>query len=488
MTTTRAAIYARISSADEDDHLGIHRQIKDCAELATRKGWTIEDTYPDPNVSATRSARRPQYERMLADVRSGRITGIVVWDVDRLSRTPRELEDIIDLADTFGLELASVGGEIDLATPQGRLMARIKGNVGRHDTDQMSRRIKRTFDQRAERQLPHGIHAYGYERVIVEKDSRGKIVQAHDSVNEAQAKVIRLAASLLLSGVSLRATAVELNTQKHSSPRGVPWTSSTLRQILVRERNAGWRIHRKVIVRDSDGTPVRAWPSVYETADTDHAAAVDIHTRVVALLRDPERKTNNLGSTRKHLLSGLAICGCCGSNYIAVNNRSGDRDRSQPAAYCCKACSKIRRKQAAVDVVVESYMVDWLSNPEALTALATGDTLEVERAQAELESCQAKLRLAAEQFADSDDEDGLLVLARIKAKLQPRIDSAKAVLRANVPAAVPVDMAGPNAQANWDAAPLDVKRELIRLVCTVTIMPSTTGRVFDPSSVKIEPL
>lgn len=50
---------------------------------------------------------------------------VVCWHVDRLTRTPRELEDVIDLADKRGLELATISGEIDIATPTGRLIARI---------------------------------------------------------------------------------------------------------------------------------------------------------------------------------------------------------------------------------------------------------------------------------------------------------------------------------------------------------------------------
>lgn len=68
---------------------------------------------------------------MMDALRAGRLDALVCWDVDRLTRTPRELEDVVDLAEHRGVALASVGGEIDLATPQGRLTARIKASVAR---------------------------------------------------------------------------------------------------------------------------------------------------------------------------------------------------------------------------------------------------------------------------------------------------------------------------------------------------------------------
>lgn len=65
-----------------------------------------------------------------------------MWDVDRFTRTPRELEDVIDHADRLGSKLASAGGDIDLATEQGRLMARMKGTVARYEVEQQRRRLK----------------------------------------------------------------------------------------------------------------------------------------------------------------------------------------------------------------------------------------------------------------------------------------------------------------------------------------------------------
>lgn len=114
--SVRAAIYARISS-DDGTALGVARQVDDCRREVERHGWEVAEVYTDNDVSASRSkVVRPAYQRMLEDVRAGHLGAITVWDVDRLTRTPRELEDIITFADEHNLKLASVGGEIDLGT------------------------------------------------------------------------------------------------------------------------------------------------------------------------------------------------------------------------------------------------------------------------------------------------------------------------------------------------------------------------------------
>ena len=98
---------------------------------------------------------------MLTAVRASRIGAVVCWDLDRLTRTPREIEDVIDLADK-GLQLASCGGIADLSTPQGQMTARIKATVARHEVDQLKRRMRRSLTQRATSGKPHGRVPYGW--------------------------------------------------------------------------------------------------------------------------------------------------------------------------------------------------------------------------------------------------------------------------------------------------------------------------------------
>jgi len=117
-----AAVYLRISEDRSGDQLGVQRQREDCENLCTVKRWgTVE--YLDNDTSATSGKKRPAYERMLADIRDGRIGAVVVWDLDRLHRRPIELEEFMALADEKHLALATVSGDVDLSTAQGRLVA-----------------------------------------------------------------------------------------------------------------------------------------------------------------------------------------------------------------------------------------------------------------------------------------------------------------------------------------------------------------------------
>lgn len=459
-----AAIYARISS-DDGTALGVARQVEDCKALATKRGWQVTDTYIDNDVSASNGARRPQYEELIEAIKHDKIGALVVWDVDRLTRTPAELETFIGLADAHSIDLASVGGEVDLATPQGRLTARIKGSVARHEVEQSSRRLKRKFLERAEAGKSHGKVAYGYVREPT-FDDNGVLVGYVEQLHPAQAEVIRSSTARLLAGEPLRSVFSELNASGSTAPTGSPWSGTTLRQVLLRERNAGRRVHQGQVIGKGD------WPAIL---------ADDTFDRLVAMLRDPRRRTNS-GSEVVHLLSGIALCGRCGERLRGAAAHQSGKKR-QPRAYFCPSCYKLRRKADAVDEVVEGIVVARLSKPDA-ASLFGGDPEGLRRAREQKEAVEARMEIAADQFAD-----GAITgpqLERITARLKPQFEDAQARLQASKPLPEMDVFTGKDAATAWTKAVIERKRAVIDSIMAITILPSGAGKAFDPAQVKIE--
>src|SRR5512132_3865565 len=193
----RAAIYCRISKDEESLALGVTRQRKECVDKAVELGWTVADVFTDNYLRA--DEYRPAYERLMTALDARQFNALIAWDVDRITRHPIQLERIIDLAESRDIALATVSGYIDLATPQGRLTARIKATVARHEIEQMSRRIKSKLQQRAEAGQAHGAVPYGWRRV-----------NGRDELYEPEAAVVREIAERLLSGESVGAVTKSL--------------------------------------------------------------------------------------------------------------------------------------------------------------------------------------------------------------------------------------------------------------------------------------
>ena len=97
----RAGIYVRISQDREGERWGVQRQEEDCRKLAARLGWQVVEVYDDNDMSAYNQRKpRPAYQRMWAEVESGRIDAILAVHTDRLYRRMRDLVDIIDLVES----------------------------------------------------------------------------------------------------------------------------------------------------------------------------------------------------------------------------------------------------------------------------------------------------------------------------------------------------------------------------------------------------
>ena len=153
-----AAIYARISS-DDGSALGVQRQVEDCQALAASLGWQVGDVYIDNDVSAWSGKRRPEYERMLADLADGTRDAVLVYHLDRLVRRPLELEQFLPVlaaADVRQVRFVSSAG-LDVGSGDGLMVLRMMAAMAANESDTKSRRVKRKMLQNAEAGLPHGV-------------------------------------------------------------------------------------------------------------------------------------------------------------------------------------------------------------------------------------------------------------------------------------------------------------------------------------------
>src|SRR5262249_25050949 len=107
------AIYCRISRDRDGTSLGVQRQEKLCREIVKRNGWTVFDVYVDNDVSATKRKARPDYVRMLTDLRAGAFTVVVALDTDRLLRRPLEFEQLAEVGEGLGLRIEYQNGRVN---------------------------------------------------------------------------------------------------------------------------------------------------------------------------------------------------------------------------------------------------------------------------------------------------------------------------------------------------------------------------------------
>ena len=118
-TTLRAAIYARVSTLDQEPE----NQLAELRRYADARGWAPTE-YVDHGVSGAKE-RRPALDRLLADARRRRVDVLVCWRLDRLGRHLRHLVTLLDELAALGVAFVSLGEGIDCTTPAGRLQLHI---------------------------------------------------------------------------------------------------------------------------------------------------------------------------------------------------------------------------------------------------------------------------------------------------------------------------------------------------------------------------
>jgi DNA invertase Pin-like site-specific DNA recombinase len=444
------AIYLRQSVDRYGDELAINRQREDCLKLCEGRAWTPHE-YVDNDKSATKG-RRPAYEKMLDDIRTGLVGAVVVWDLDRLHRRPMELEQFIDLADEKHLALASVGGDADLSTDNGRLFARIKGAVARAEIERKSARQKRAARQRAEAGIWYGPRPFGYTEA-------GALV-------ETEAAAVRGAYSAILANASLYSIAAHWNSAGIMTTRGNTWTGRSVKQMMMRPRYGGFRFYRDEILGKAD------WPAIVPE---------ELWRAVHGILTDPSRRVSWVG--RKHLLTGIARCGKCGATV-----GTGSKTRAGRVVYVCKQCFGVSRLQAEVDNWVVWRVANALAQPDAWRALMSSSS----ESAAELREQEAALRSRLDLLA-ADFADGVLTSSQLHTattRIKRRLADVESQLYGPDPHRYfgdVIDAGDP--RAAFHKLPLDRKRALIEAMVTVTIMPIGHGgsKVFDPLMVEILP-
>jgi site-specific DNA recombinase len=463
--SARAAVYARISRDRVGAGLGVDRQEQDCRALAAQLGWSITVVRADNDLSAYTGKPRPGYLALLDDIRAGHVDVVLAWHTDRLHRSPTELEQYIDICEPRGVPTHTVkAGPLDLATPSGRMAARIHGAVARYEVEHMIERQQSAKLQAATAgRWKGGRRPYGYEDDGV-------------TVRPAEAAEVLRASEAILRGVSLRGLAADLNARGLTTSTGGRWRQDTVRKVLLRPRNAGLMEHRGEVVGPA------AWAAIVPE---------DIWRGAVALLNSPARRTQ-LSSVRRWLGSGLYKCHC-GALVRSYSNGTG-RDWSHVAYACTSGVKHLTRKADEVDDLVTEFLIERLRRPGAAEVLDGPAAQDTSDDRVQVAALRARLDELAALFAAGDLNASQLrtasaLLQRQLTEAESRIaDSSRTQVLVGL-----VDQADP--AAAWAGLDIDRRRAVIHHLMTVTLLPSGKGRrkgwkpgesYFDPSTVRID--
>lgn len=446
--STRAAIYLRQSLDANGDQLAVQRQREDCRALAEVRGWEVVGEYVDNSISASDARKqRPQYDAMVSDYRAGDFDALICWDLDRLTRQPRQLEDWIDAATDRGLLLVTANGEADLSTDGGRMYARIKAAVARGEIERKGARQRRAARQRAESgRPPKGARLTGYT-------VDGEII-------EAEAEVIRQLFAMFAAGDSLKSLATMMQDSGVSTRFGGRWNPSTVRTILTNPRYAGRVVYQGATI-DAEAT----WQPIVDR---------DLFEVVQSRLADPRRKMNRVGTDRKYLGAGIYRCEC----GLPVRSFSGYRYRCKDG--CCARSGKV------VDDFVTGVIEARLSQPDVRDLLAAQHDGPSPALLADAQRLRTRLDAIGADY-DAGLIDGHRYRIATEKVTSELAEVERRIAEASGTSAAAGVLTAPDPAEAFRSASLMRRRAVVDALVEVTLSKAPRGsRTFDPDTVRIE--
>ena len=411
---SNAAIYARVSTAQQEDGTSLETQVAACRRLAVQQGsQTPEDLVFRESGSGVDTDRRLLTElRDLA--RRGKVQSIYVYSPDRLSRNPLDLMILTEEFSQAGIPLVFVQGPSGDAA-EDKLIRYILGYVGEKERAQIAERTTRGKLATARNgRMPTGTGKglYGYRY-----DSETK----RRSILEYEAEIVRRVFTWAAEGMSFYGIATRLNAHDIPTKGGNQWHPLTVRRLLTNEAYTGVNYYGRTRYKKKRGggrelieQPADQWIRIEgftpRIIDDETFSRAQHQARQPKALRTPK--------TTPYLLTGFASCGLCGGPLVGAQMHGRYRyyrcRATGPTTIRAASCHAKFIRADALESAVWEKVNQVLTQPEiVLEELrrqmeGTGGDLdgEMSRLRSEIRHCrdQEQRLITLYLYGEIDDE------------------------------------------------------------------------------------
>jgi site-specific DNA recombinase len=167
MSITKVAIYTRVSTdgqAEVEFNSCEAQEAKIKAFISSQDSMDIYNVYSDQGYSGA-DIDRPALTELMRDIQLGKINAVISYKIDRLTRSPRDFYQLIEVFEQFNVSFISVTERFDTSTPSGRLLRNIMLTFAQFERELISERIRDKMFERAKKGLWNcGYAPYGYKR------------------------------------------------------------------------------------------------------------------------------------------------------------------------------------------------------------------------------------------------------------------------------------------------------------------------------------
>ena len=384
------AIYCRVSTDEQmREGFSIRAQEQKLKEFTNVKDWSIYNIYIDEGISGKNITERPAINRMITDIRAGHVKNVLVFKLDRLTRSVADLVSLIDIFKQHDCAFNSLMESLDTSTASGRMFIKIIGIFAEFERENIAERVRIGCERKAREGYTTAKQwvSYGYDR------DKGQNIQ---TVNEAEAVIVREVFDMFVNqGLSFSGIAKRLNLRKVPSKSKSVWNAAKIKAILTNCNYVGR-------VRYCFNEPIRSFE-----ADGLHKAIIadELYNEAQNIISKIPKTTKTKRPLERNYYAGLLTCAKCGTKITPhYSYRMYKGKKHETYSYTCghrtmKACDAPNMTHKNVEAAFRDFMFSEYND------FTVGDTIELEKRENIKRETEAQIKAYRDKLRHIDGKE-----------------------------------------------------------------------------------
>ena len=333
---------------------------------AEAKGWDVKEIYHLEAVSGKSVMEHPEAKRMLKDIKSGHITGLIFSKLARLARNTKELLEFSELFRKHNADLVSLSENIDTSSSAGRLFYTMIAAMAEWERQEIAERVAASVPIRAQLGKPLGGQAsFGYRWM-----GKELVIDQHE------APVRKLVYELFKEHKRKGTVAKLLNEKGYRTRNGSKFTDTTVGRLL---RDPMAKGQRRANYTKSTGDK-KHWvikpESDWVLTPCPGIISEELWNECNHILDAQEKKDRKPARKTTHLFSGILNCHCGGKMYVP----------SRTKKYSCSECKKTHISEADIEEIYFEQLKSFLLTKNDLETFLIRSNEAIQNKQNELET------------------------------------------------------------------------------------------------------
>lgn len=371
-----AGLYPRVSTDDQvREGFSLDEQEKEMKKLCMYKNYQIYKVYREEGVSA-KNMNRPKFQEMIQDLKDGKINRIIVYKLDRLTRSIQDLEVICKLIEKYHCSLDSVSEEINTDTATGVFFIRMTTILAQLEIERTSERTKFGLKGAAKNGHFCGKAPIGYRKINKEL-----------VIDDLESEVVKEIFDDYVNGLSVCTITKKLNN-KNALNRN--WRTTTIDRMLSNYIYCGDYLYGK---RAKNMKPIHL--------ENICPAIIDKETFKMV---QTQKERNLKNYTRKHTYVYMQKIVCSKCNKIMGGSSSTSKNKPTQIYYKCNCCNtRINEKKIEKPLMLFlNDMLDYylLIDNNFKSFFNEDLSIEIDKCNKMLDKCNKKLKKIKEAYLD----------------------------------------------------------------------------------------